>query len=428
MTELKVYRWASTLIPGSAATAILAGIWPGWWQLSHHVANADTSEFVIFSTGGLLIAYVLGAMFWGVAYYTNARHFAPFLNSGPIRHAFRRRYQDHRLEAAQEELRSKHLSHEDFRLGLSMALECLKQHWGPRLAGQWEYIGLLQSLGLVAAVGFFASVLGRFGIPHGSFLDLNPEFFPPIALLTGVTYFGIGFAYSYRVRAFGRDLGLAMKVMEGWGLLAGVPRPPVLLVDFDGVIADANRAKFELLSGAKPGLSPGDELDRTSALRRGDITKDEYDALTREAVGEDVTKTLAPIDGVEDAFRTLSRTYRIVVASQRKPDEIVYAQRWLRSKNLARYVDAVVSSSAIPKRELAASLSAVAVIDDDERHLIGLAASDRAAIHFHRTPAQPEMELKTAPDWKTVLQLLEGFDRPLSDLRALRVSILGQPK
>jgi hypothetical protein len=101
---------------------------------------------------------------------------------------------------------------------LLFAIEQLPSSTGPRLAAQWEYLGMLQSLALVWAM----TAIGlSVGYVISRVLPWQPLGTVPTAtgwaiplICAALLFLATGVTYSFRNRGLGRDLGASLVILS----------------------------------------------------------------------------------------------------------------------------------------------------------------------------------------------------------------------
>ena len=105
-------------------------------------------------------------------------------------------------------------TYEEWRTALMLSMEKLSGSIGPRLAGQWEILGLLQTLNCVWMIGFVVNV---FAALYNT-LDHRPDanagvFFTLAGLMIGL-WIGTTYSYHYRNCSLAKDVAYATQVLN----------------------------------------------------------------------------------------------------------------------------------------------------------------------------------------------------------------------
>lgn len=245
MTELRIYHWASMLIPGFVILAVTVLLLAPICAIMDFWSRLSPGELALSLLSVSILAYVVGTAVWGVAYWMGAdvvslqlwmeeRRQQKEKKSGEIKaaegheieHGSRasrtlagKRYQRVRLHEANAVSLHVGAAHIDsyfrFRLALLEATQKLEGAVGRRIISEWEYLGLLQSLLFVWAAAAAAIVLTFllrwFGLVSKSAAipsDMGP--WPLVACI--VLWLASDIAYTYRNKTLAWDVALARHI------------------------------------------------------------------------------------------------------------------------------------------------------------------------------------------------------------------------
>jgi hypothetical protein len=236
LTELKVYRWSSYLVPGASASVLLAAAFAPWSKLKDIPNGIQSfSDAVLAVAAATVLCYVLGSLLWGAGYALKGRFLAVFLlkpgTVRPTRDLFSSsRHEHHRWTSAREALKQMRLANDfatelttaigtpaRFRVQLLYSMEKLPVAIGPRLSAQWEYLSMLQTLALVWLLAVIALFVGRVvtfvspleavgAIPIATGWRTSIGVLAALFIATGVTY-------RFRNRGLGRDLAASLVIL-----------------------------------------------------------------------------------------------------------------------------------------------------------------------------------------------------------------------
>ena len=97
-------------------------------------------------------------------------------------------------------------------------------------------------------------------------------------------------------------------------------------------------------------------------------------ARLAHAVGYRVTAACKAEDvsGVLEALEQLSQRYAVYVVTARVLRRVQFAQEWLEAHEVARHMNAVLSSANTGKEAVCLEHGISVLVDDDERHLAAL--------------------------------------------------------
>ncbi len=139
-------------------------------------------------------------------------------------------------------------------------------------------------------------------------------------------------------------------------------------IDFDGTIADTNRAKSDWIRRELDMIVPPYLCDRTSAVPI--IGETQYALMSRLMYSEEGTLALEPVAGFCEAFTRIVAKHRVFVITARHGDRLGYAERWLALHHLNYRIQLRgVSARQTTKINVCKSAGIQILIDDDSRHL-----------------------------------------------------------
>ena len=142
---------------------------------------------------------------------------------------------------------------------------------------------------------------------------------------------------------------------------------PVFALDFDGVIADTGKLKMAWIKKNLNMVVPATLCNRTQCVTR--IGEAHYNRMSLEVYSRDETLRTQPVAGAIPAIKALASECTIIVITARTADNACWAEEWLRAHRLGDAVAAVLHKESFRKIDIAARSSALALLDDDIRHL-----------------------------------------------------------
>ena len=185
----------------------------------------------------------------------------------------------------------------------------------------------------------------------------------------------------------------------------------IIGVDFDGTIADTNRAKRAWIKR---------ELGRDVALHLCDhaccvplIGEADYLRMGQEVYAPESTAGLPPVPGVLTAVTELQNRHELVCVTARTDDAILAAARaWLGRFQQTRDMKVLgVAIGQTPKAEVCREEGIALLIDDDERHIeLALAAGIGALLYKQAAP--PELQrgdLTLCRSWQEVVSTVAAW-------------------
>lgn len=161
---------------------------------------------------------------------------------------------------------------------------------------------------------------------------------------------------------------------------------PLIAIDFDGVVADTNAIKSEWIkSELCKEVFP---YDCNRSMCEAKIGKNYYNQLAEFAYSRNSTLNTSIVNGLEKVINDFSNYYDFIIITARNPKRMEFAEQWIEKNKLSKYFKNIVSSEKdileekLTKIEIAKSAGAIALIDDDTRHLDST-STDILMIHFY---------------------------------------------
>jgi len=186
-----------------------------------------------------------------------------------------------------------------------------------------------------------------------------------------------------------------------------------IAIDFDGTLADTNRAKSEWLRLNLRREVPSWLCDRTDCIPL--IGREAYNKMGRDVYSAASTARTNPVEGAADAIVKLAAKARILIITKRTTKQAEYVSEWLAKNGLAAHIDEVISSAEAEKSDLCLSRNVLLLLDDDIRHLVPLIGSG-IGLHLFKPTADVRSlpkEIEHARSWsdfkeRALIVLAEG--------------------
>jgi hypothetical protein len=189
----------------------------------------------------------------------------------------------------------------------------------------------------------------------------------------------------------------------------------IIALDYDGVIADTNQIKSDWIA-ENLGLDvPPWLCDRTECVPI--IGLENYNRMSPIVYGREASLRAQPVPGALEAVRALQRTYRLIIVTARTTEQIQWTREWLRQQRVEdAFGDILSSSGGIAKAEIVRQIGAIALIEDDVRHLLKWPEIRFVRIHLspHVQGNASEPGIAAASDWPMALSLLQGMNQHTS--------------
>jgi len=181
----------------------------------------------------------------------------------------------------------------------------------------------------------------------------------------------------------------------------------ILALDYDGVIADTNQIKSDWIAENLGQAVPPWLCDRTECVPI--IGLENYNRMSPIVYGREASLRARPMPGVLQAVPVLQQAYRLIIVTARTDEQIRWTREWLAQQGIADAVEDIHSSSGgVAKAEIVHQLGAVALVEDDVRHLLKRPEVPFARIHLapHLEGAQNDSGVVTVSDWPGVVAAL----------------------
>jgi len=149
------------------------------------------------------------------------------------------------------------------------------------------------------------------------------------------------------------------------------PQNPILAIDYDGVVANTNEIKSLWIRNYLGLKVPSWRCDRTQCVPL--IGIDNYEQMSQVVYGRKASLDAKPVAGAVQSIQRLSKLFRLYIVTARSKEKIKWIHQWLRMNSLETFLQEVMSSVGKRKAEVITHIRAVALLDDDLRHLLSLA-------------------------------------------------------
>jgi hypothetical protein len=184
-----------------------------------------------------------------------------------------------------------------------------------------------------------------------------------------------------------------------------------IALDYDGVIADTNQVKSDWIAGTLGLDVPPWLCNRTECVPL--IGLENYNRMSPIVYGREASLRAQPMPGVLEAVHTLRQMYRLAIVTARTEEQVQWTREWLAQQGIEDAFEGIHSSSGgIAKADILRQLGAIALIEDDVRHL--LKAPDYAFARIHLAPHLEEGAshpgIVTAGDWAALVTVLGNLD------------------
>ena len=179
-------------------------------------------------------------------------------------------------------------------------------------------------------------------------------------------------------------------------------------IDFDGTIADTNRAKALWIQRHLGIKIPHYLCDRTSAVPL--IGETTYRSMSNDMYSEHGTLSLLPIPGFRQALCRITKHHEVIIVTARQGERLSYAQAWFTLHHFPRSLEVCgVPTRQIGKIAVCKSAAIQMLIDDDSRHLPSREDKDVKGILFkHCAPSSYKSNDQTiCRTWSEVVNLLK---------------------
>jgi hypothetical protein len=181
----------------------------------------------------------------------------------------------------------------------------------------------------------------------------------------------------------------------------------ILALDYDGVIADTNQVKSDWIAENLGQNVPPWLCNRTECVPI--IGLENYNRMSPIVYGRGASLRARPVPGVLQAVQTLRQVYRLIIVTARTEEQIHWTREWLAQTGIAdAFEDIHSSSGGIAKAEIVHQLGAVALVEDDVRHLLKFPEVPFARIHLapQWADAHSDSGIVTVSDWQGVVSAL----------------------
>jgi hypothetical protein len=182
-----------------------------------------------------------------------------------------------------------------------------------------------------------------------------------------------------------------------------------LVLDFDGVLADTNGEKARLIKARWDKVVDPRRCCRTFCVPHI-LNEEQYRSVGDVVYSPSYTPNIPAVRGAIDAVVALNASgWRVVVLTARPGERQTAARRWLDSR-LGPVAPEVHSSAGLgrTKTDWAAERGALAIVEDDPRHLATWAV--RAPRRVLLNPPEdyvPPVGIAVVREWDDLLECLQ---------------------
>ena len=149
------------------------------------------------------------------------------------------------------------------------------------------------------------------------------------------------------------------------------PQNPVLAIDYDGIVANTNTIKSLWIRNNLGLKVPSWRCDRTQCVPL--IGIDNYEQMSQVVYGRKASLDAKPVAGAVQSIQRLSKLFRLYIVTARSQEKKNWVHQWLGMNSLDPFLQEVESSVGKSKAEVITHIRAIALLDDDLRHLASLA-------------------------------------------------------
>lgn len=185
-----------------------------------------------------------------------------------------------------------------------------------------------------------------------------------------------------------------------------------LALDYDGLIADTNRLKSEWIATELGREVPPWRCDRTQCVPL--IGLEDYERMSGFVYGPKAWPVVEPTAGALAGLTELARTYRLFIVTARTPEQIRWTKEWLARRGIEGLFEGIHSSVGRTKAQIARQLSALALVDDDARHLRSTEETPYGRLLYAPDAHEAENEpgIIRVRDWLAIVATVCRLDEP----------------
>jgi phosphoglycolate phosphatase-like HAD superfamily hydrolase len=179
-----------------------------------------------------------------------------------------------------------------------------------------------------------------------------------------------------------------------------------LAIDFDGTVADTNRAKTAwILKNLGTVIEPW-HCDRTSCVPI--IGLPAYEQMSSQVYEREATLTTPEVPEAIACLKSLANRYELHIVTARPARRMLYAREWFIQNQCLELIHTFHSSAGSSKAAICASIEAVALIDDDLRHLaeIEMPSLQRFHLQHGREAIEPSDKIIVTNSWRAIREHL----------------------
>jgi|GEM_PF-5137657 len=187
---------------------------------------------------------------------------------------------------------------------------------------------------------------------------------------------------------------------------------PTIAVDFDGVVADTNGVKAQLVERHLGKLIPAGNLNRTAAVSK--LTLSEYNHISRLASDPPHTAKTLPVEGSLEGISQLREQFQVVILTRRQDEPLRAAEAWVCSHTETSNLPVIGVTKEGAKQDWCRDSGAFALIDDDLGQVTGFGPHETLGILF--SPQSPSSwvtwGVRVARSWHELINISTASQLP----------------
>jgi len=182
----------------------------------------------------------------------------------------------------------------------------------------------------------------------------------------------------------------------------------LVALDYDGVIADTNRVKSAWIARELGMDVPPGKCDRTRCTPI--IGEEPYTRMSHYVYDREASLAAQPVPGALQGIAALRRAHRLAIVTARRGNSVDWAREWLARHGIADAFEDILSSHERVKVKMARELGAIALVDDDARHLRPHPEIEIVRLHYSPFPGSGvgEPGIVTVADWAGIVGALRA--------------------
>jgi len=189
-------------------------------------------------------------------------------------------------------------------------------------------------------------------------------------------------------------------------------KPSIIAIDFDGVLADTNGLKAQLVKEQLGKLIPPGDLNRTAALSR--LPVNEYNHISQLATNPARTEQTLPVEGSLEGIEQLRKQFEVKILTRRQNHHLRAAEAWVNRHAATNNLPVIGVNKEATKQDWCRRAGALVLADDDLAQVTGFEPGETLGILFapQHHSSWITWGVKVARSWDELIEMSKSQRLP----------------